>query len=63
MLLIEIQNISEMRDVSDYKYQVLVTTIQGGIKTLAKGTIVNHVREDGWRILVGRMLNDAVDVG
>lgn len=60
-LIILIRNTSELAPVSDYEYQVLITTrnlLTGeiGERQIADGSIVGHVRAEGWEALVRRLL-------
>lgn len=57
MLAVTFRNISELADVSDYEYQVLVG---GGkhVRTLETGYVKNHVRADGWQALVEKFLKE-----
>lgn len=63
MLVLEIRNISQMANISDYEYEVWVTTIRGTKKIIAKGTIEKHIRSDGWKQLVRRILDESKEVG
>lgn len=56
MLAITFRNISELADISDYEYQVL---LGGGkrVKIIEEGIVRNHARADGWEQLVRRLLD------
>lgn len=65
-LIIVIQNVTELAEVSDYKYQVLVTTrntVTGeiGERPIAAGDVKQHPRIDGWEALVRRLLEQRSD--
>lgn len=58
-LIIVLQNISALADISDYNYQVLVgdgTPERSNI--LAAGTLKGHCRADGWHALVNQLLGE-----
>lgn len=60
-LVVRIRNVSDLADVSDYVYDVLV----GGDthhKVLAVGEVIGHRRSDGWKALVQRVLDEAKGV-
>jgi hypothetical protein len=63
MLMVQLRNISDMALISDYEYSVLVTLRDGSLKTIAEGNIKGHVRTDGWRDLVQRVLDESKDIG
>ena len=57
-LIVTLVNKSQLADVSNYAYQVLVG--DGSVdnsKVLAAGTIKKHYRVDGWAALVQRVLD------
>lgn len=56
MLVITFHNISNLAMVSDYDYEVWVTTRDGGKKVLSSGQIKGHIRATGWEKLVARLL-------
>lgn len=51
MLVVTLRNISNLAEVSDYEYQVL---IGGGdrIRVIETGHVRGHRRSDGWEVLV-----------
>lgn len=55
MLVVTFRNLSDMAPVSDYEYEVWVTTTDGHKKVLEAGTITGHTRADGWRVLLQRL--------
>lgn len=56
-LILVIQNISNLADVSDYNYEVLVGDgTPARSKTLATGRVGGHLRADGWQALARRVL-------
>lgn len=59
MLWISAQNISDMADISDYEYEVCVTTKAGRKKVLSSGVIEGHERDKGWKELMQRVIDDA----
>lgn len=63
MLIIEIKNVTELSVISSYTYEVWVTTKIGNKKVIAKGTVIDHERTDGWRVLVQRIINESKDIG
>ena len=57
-LILVVQNISQLADVSDYNYEVLIGDgTKAGSTSIAHGTIKQHVRADGWQPLVQRLLD------
>jgi len=58
MLVVTLQNISQMSEVSDYHFEVWVTTASGGKKLIEVGDVLQHKRSDGWKVLVQRLLNE-----
>lgn len=58
-LIVTVQNISQLADVSNYQYQVLVGdgTLRGS-NLIAAGQIEGHKRADGWKKLIQRVLDD-----
>lgn len=59
-LIVVLTNKSGLAPVSDYNYEVLLGdgTISGS-KVLARGGVVGHRRDDGWKKLVQRVLDEA----
>ena len=59
-LIVVATNISALADDSDYKYQVLIGdgTLVGS-KTITYGKITGHKRDDGWKVLIQRILDEA----
>ena len=57
MLAVTFRNISNLADVSDYEYQVL---IGGGKRAslIETGFVRGHRRADGWEKLVKRFFTD-----
>lgn len=57
MLAVTFRNISDLADVSDYEYEVLVG---GGGRTwlITTGHVRGHRRADGWEVLVKKLLTD-----
>ena len=56
MLAITFRNISELAEISDYEYRVLI----GGddqIEVLETGFVRGHARPEGWEQLVRRLLD------
>lgn len=58
MLVVTLQNMSNMAEVSNYDYEVWVTTTKGTKKFIAVGEIKEHKRSDGWKALVQRVLDE-----
>lgn len=58
-LIVVLHNISGLAPISSYDYQVLVG--DGGPRStlLASGTVKDHRRDDGWKALVRRLLDEA----
>lgn len=52
MLIIKVQNITDLALVSDYRYEVLVN-----LEVIASGEVQGHVRADGWAELVRKVTN------
>lgn len=58
-LIIVLQNVSALSDISDYKYQVLVGDgTPDRSHTITAGTLSGHRRSDGWRALVKQLLDE-----
>jgi hypothetical protein len=55
MLVVTFQNTSDLAPVSNYDYEVWVTTVEGGKKVLVKGKIDGHIRAEGWEKLVDKL--------
>jgi len=51
MLILGIQNISQCKPTSDYKYTVYINK-----RVIAEGIVRKHKRKDGWTPLVKRIL-------
>jgi hypothetical protein len=51
MLIVKIQNITNLSPVSDYRYEVLVN-----LEVIAGGEVKGHVRAEGWAELVRRVI-------
>jgi hypothetical protein len=49
--------------ISNYEYKVMVTMKDGGIKIIAEGEIKKHMRSDGWRKLMQRVIDESKDIG
>lgn len=55
-LIIVLQNISDLAEVSSYQYKVLVGDgTPDRSRTISSGQIDNHRRTDGWEALVRRL--------
>lgn len=52
MLIIHIQNITDLAPISDYRYEVLVN-----LEVIASGEVKGHVRADGWAELVRKVID------
>jgi hypothetical protein len=58
MLVVTLHNTSDLADVSDYHFEVWVTTATGKKRLVEVGDVVGHVRADGWKALVQRVLDE-----
>ena len=59
-LIIVLTNQSNLAEISDYHYEVLVGNGSVvGSQVLAWGKIKDHTRTLGWRVLVQRLLDEA----
>lgn len=56
MLVITFRNTTALAPVSDYDYEVWVTTVNGDKHIINSGQVVSHKRSAGWAPLVERML-------
>jgi hypothetical protein len=57
-LIVVLTNVSLLAPVSDYHYEVCVGDgTPSRSKTIARGTIKGHVRDDGWQKLVQTLLD------
>lgn len=57
-LIVVLTNTSQLAPISNYNYEVLVG--DGSLarsKSLAKGVVDQHRRDDGWEALVQRVLD------
>lgn len=62
-LIVVIQNVSSLAPVSDYDYRVLVGDgTPERSHTIASGKILAHTRDDGWKALVQRVLDESKTV-
>ena len=58
-LIVIVRNVSELAPVSDYDYKVLVGDgTPERSKTLAMGQVKGHTREDGWQVLIEKVLSE-----
>jgi hypothetical protein len=55
MLVVTFKNISDLAPVSNYDYEVWVTSKDGGKQVLVKGRIHGHIRAEGWEKLVDKL--------
>ena len=59
-LIVVLRNTSQLADVSDYDYKVLVGDgTPERSETIAAGQIKGHTRKDGWKALVKRLIEEA----
>ena len=59
-LILIIENRSNLAAVSDYTYSVRVGDgTARGSREIANGTIEKHIRADGWKPLVQRVLDES----
>ena len=59
-LILVIQNVSNLAEVSDYNYQVLVGDgTPSRSKVITSGTITQHARNKGWKVLAQRVLDES----
>jgi hypothetical protein len=59
-LIVVVTNITQLADISDYNYQVLVGDgTPERSKTIAMGQIKGHERAKGWKTLVQRIVDEA----
>jgi len=63
MLVVTVQNMSNLAEKSNYHFEVWVTTVAGKKKLIAVGDIEEHMRSDGWRKLIHRVCDESVDMG
>jgi len=63
-LIVVLVNKSDLADISDYEYQVLVGDgTPARSKTIAAGRIEGHRRDDGWQPLVARVVQQQQEGG
>ncbi len=56
-LIIVLRNVSQLADVSDYQYKVLIGDgSDEGSRLIAIGEVEGHTRSDGWQVLVDKLL-------
>lgn len=55
-LIVVLRNISGLAPVSDYEYQILVNEVE-----IAAGTVHNHLRAEGWKALLRKLVEQAED--
>lgn len=59
-LIIVMQNISDLADVSDYRYEVLIGDgTSERSKVIAAGKLEGHARVDGWKALLSQLVKEA----
>ena len=57
-LIVVLCNVSDLADVSNYTYQVMVGDgTASNSRTIVAGTVLNHTRSEGWQKLVQMMLD------
>ena len=56
MLAITFRNLSNLAEISDYEYRVLVTA-GDELRIVETGCVRGHARSDGWEQLVRRLLD------
>lgn len=60
-LIIVLQNVSALADISDYEYHVLVGNgTVAGSTNITQGKLSGHRRLDGWHALVQQLLDSTV---
>lgn len=58
-LILCLVNTSNLAEVSDYKYEVLVGDgTKAGSKTLERGVVKGHRRSDGWQKLIEKFISE-----
>lgn len=62
-LIVVLRNLSSLAPVSDYAYEVLVGDGGPTSRTITEGVVKGHRRDDGWRALVQRLLDEEVRSG
>ena len=58
-LIVVVQNLSQLVHLSDYRYEILVGHGTKRSNVNAKGEIKAHTRDDGWKKLVQRVLDES----
>lgn len=59
-LVIIIQNKTKLAPVSDYDYSVRIGDgTRMGSKIIAEGEVIGHIRDDGWKALAQRVLDQS----
>lgn len=59
-LIVIVTNISSLAPVSDYNYEVLVGDgTRERSRVIARGQVKGHKRNDGWKKLIERVLDDS----
>lgn len=58
-LIVILTNDSKLAQVSDYNYTVLVGDGSiAGSKTLATGRVSKHLRSNGWKVLLSKLMEE-----
>ena len=57
MLAITFRNLSNLAEISDYEYRVLVTGGDDQLRIVETGVVRGHARAEGWEQLVRRLLD------
>ncbi len=59
-LVVIVRNVTSLAPTSDYDYWVRVGDgTREGSREIASGRVTGHVRADGWKALVQRVLDEA----
>lgn len=59
MLALTFRNISNLAEVSDYEYQVLIGG-EKAVRVIEQGVVQGHIRSDGWEKLVRKFLEERI---
>lgn len=63
-LIVVARNLSSLAPISDYAYEVLVGDgSPQKSRTIVAGIVVGHRRDDGWKVLIQRVLDESADDG
>jgi hypothetical protein len=58
MLSITVQNTSNKGELSDYHFEVWISTVFGTKKLIEVGDVIGHTQNEGWEVLIAKLLGE-----